>query len=314
MSSEARDPVAILAEVLGPDASVAAPAAGTNPPGPGPSGAPPTPPAPTDAAKTGEAGSGEKLPDFLVAALNRVHERDRAIAERERALAEKERGATPEVKKTWSVAAQKANIRGYLKEVLGLAPGDVARALMIDNIADPSKIPAEYRALDERLRAGGQTEQTIEELREELAKLKGQYSEESQAQKIERARAEYAYHLDRYVGGELESTFPNAARALKADRDAAMEEVWDIISKDARAKIERGGHEEPMTQQEAIKAFDTRLSKLQRFYGTSAPAAATSPSPKTLANTQSVAPPPKGPGPDDTDARMAAALLDLDNL
>lgn len=315
MSSE-RDPVAILTEMLGPDASAAPVSAQTTQVTPGPSGTPPAPAATTDAAKAAEPESGDKAPAWLNAALNRIHERDRALAERERVIAERERGAQPEAKKSWSVAQQKANIRGYIKEVLGWNPGELSRALMIDNITDPSKIPAEYRALDERLRGSGQVEETIESLRNEIAALKEQHQGSSQAQQQERARAEYAYALDRYVGGELESTFPNAAKAFKADRTAAMEEVWDIIAKDAVAKLNRGGTEEPMTQEEAVKAFDTRLSKLQRFWGTApaAPGATPQPPVKTLANTNSAAVPPKPADHNDTDARMKQALLELDAL
>lgn len=307
MDSAPRDTNAILDQLLAEPAGQADPGQ-VAPPAESSSATAPQVEVKNEAQPAAKEVAPEAMPPFVRDLLTRMHERDRELAAREKALAAKERG--PE-KRTWTNSSIKANFREWVQSELGWDPKELARGLMTDALGD--KAPAEYRAIDEKLKASGATEALIDELRSKIAKLEekqaGFDSSSAQAQ----WRASYDQGLDQYVGGDIESTFPNAARALKTNRTDAMEDIRDIITADAIAKLQRGGTEEPMSYEEAVKAFEYRLGKLQRYQAVAAPGGAVgtqslSPPAKTLANTQATVPiPPKG-DPNDPDERVKAAM------
>jgi hypothetical protein len=146
------------------------------------------------------------------------------------------------------------------------------------------KSPAEYRALAAKLRDSGVTEEKIESLRDEFSAMREQHQAFVQAQEMAQHRAVYERGLTTYVDGAIESTSPHAARAIRADREGAMGEIWDIIRKDATTKLEAGAGE-PMTPEEAVKVFDSRLSRMRTWLGGTTPDATAAV--KTLANTVS---------------------------
>lgn len=263
------------------------------------------PPAPAENASGQVAPVDQKapaLPKYVTDALARVHEMERRLAAREKELDTKTRPAAPD--KRWTPAAIRADLGGYLKS-LGINTGEAWRGLAADDLGERG--PAEYRALAAKLRDSGATEERIEALREEFDTMREQHQTLTQEQAKAQYRASYEQSLDQYVSGGIESTYPNAARAIRADKAGAVGEIWDIIRRDASEKLVAGIEANPMTPEEALKAFEAKTVSYQKWLAVQAQEASKPAAPPmTLANTVSAQPPVSGKPLD----QMAAAEKD----
>lgn len=247
--------------------------------------------------------------------LKRLHERERALAEREREI--KDRDRQPEPRK-WTRATQRARLSSYIKEELGLDPGEAARALMAETLGDAA--PAEYRNIERRLRDGGALSEEIEAIRQENAELRGRLDDMSAEAATARYQTEYRQEVEAYVAGDLEKTHPNTARAFKTDRDWVLTEVQRIVGADARAKLalsQRDPSYQPtaMSPPEAFSFLEEHLAGVIRRLGSPAAsqnvsaAAGTAPqSRKTMVSSTPTAPPVISVSEDEIEANTRAAL------
>lgn len=304
-----------LAELLG---STEPKAQEATPPPEKPSG---EPQAATDKTEDPDAdlAAASQSSALVARALKRVAAREQAVAEREKAV-KQDRPA----EQVWTKARQKANLYEYIEKELGLDPGTATRALMARVLGD--KAPDEYRNLDQRLKDEGARDGALDELRSEITSLKAKLEGKDQSDTAASIRAEYQKELDTHLTGDL-STYPNAAKAMKDDREWAVGALWTIISADAKAKAERvrqgGPLEAPLSPAEAVKALEGELGRLARIFGKTEPAPAEKPvaqtttkdtqARKTLASTQP-SKPELQKDPDDIEANYDAAKHWLQTL
>lgn len=252
-----------------------------------------------EAAPAAETDSPESRRERIEErALARIVERERKVAERERALSEQKdtKGEQP-----WTKARIRSNTSEYLK-TLGLDPGTVARALMVDALGD--KAPEEYRRIASQLKDGGARDEEVETLGGRLRDLEAKYEATLSAQRAEQYRADYGRQLNGYVSGDV-SKYPHAARAFKEDPSWATAAAMSIVAADADHKIRTNVQDAaPLSPEDAIAALNTELAHMARRIGATVTAPA-APERKTLLNPTPVPAPPAG---SDVDALSKEAM------
>lgn len=255
-----------------PDSTFAAMETGS----PDPSQALSPPPAEGSAATATPRGDGTepKSPDPAPAKTEPKKDEDERfsrgyarLAQREAQLAAKEK----ELEAKYA-EAQKVS-EATLLQKLRATPLKFLREMGLDNemIAQFGRAalgatlegaPPQYRELADKFKL---EEQNVS-VKEELEQFKKQLAEEKaemQRQAAQEAyRRQYQADLTKHVSGpELSKEAPNVAALYAAKPESAMRRIYDVVSRDAEAKIRAGGHASPMSPAEAVKALEEELSE-----------------------------------------------------
>jgi|SRR5688572_12636407 len=235
---------------------------------------PPADPPPSQASASPSATPEPEKPEDpkFARGFQRLAQKEQALVAREQALTAKEQEIAKSSQSTLATKFKQNPLR-TLRE-LGLDNDQISQFGRAALGATLEGAPQPYRDLADKLRFDDQNE----DIKSELAKLKDEIRAEKEQVQRERTNADYraAYHseLTKYVATpELSTEAPTVARLHAVEPEETMRRIYDVVARDAQAKLRSGGGE-PLSPQQAAKVLEQELAPFAKAFG-GTPSAAT---------------------------------------
>lgn len=182
-------------------------------------------------------------------ALERITEREQAVAKREK--------EAPDI-----VREARADIKKFLKDRLGIEPGKLARALMAEDLGEAA--PDAYRQIKEQVFDRSSQLNEFDSMRAEIEELKSQLSTRDVEMKRQVVVQQTQAEIGQYVTGELKEV-PTVARAIKKNPQAVKDQVFQEMVKMANEHLEKGVQDMPSVA-EAVKRVEKRMSEMAALF------------------------------------------------
>jgi hypothetical protein len=104
-----------------------------------------------------------------------------------------------------------------------------------------------------------------------LEKLRQEIRTEKEQTLVAQRQAEYraAYHseLTQYADKELSREAPTVGRLYAADPQEAVRRLYDVVSRDAQARLRSGATGEPLTPAQAAAQLEKELAPFAKAFG-----------------------------------------------